>query len=202
MNQLGGILLCGAAMVVVCGCANVQKPETAAVPAAAPTMTASEAQKLETRNNAVSLLYDLTQEEKNVGKILIIKSGSKEFDGLIKAIAQTTGDSGVRLEQLAADDPQMKLHALELPAGEKATRAAIAKTKEHELLFSSGDNFQFNMLLTQVDALSYGWHLAKIAGDNSQRPEEVRAFVEISAALANLYQQDVEMLKAEAKKSR
>ncbi len=123
-------------MAVACGCANVQKSETAAaVPAAVPTMTASEAQKLETRNNAVSLLYDLTQEEKNVGKILIIKSGSKEFDDLIKAIAQTTGDSGVRLEQLAADDPQMKLHALELPAGEKATRAAIAKTKEHELLF-------------------------------------------------------------------
>ncbi len=58
------------------------------------------------------------------------------------------------------------------------------------------------MLLTQVDALSYGWHLAKIAADNSQRPEEVRAFVEISAALANLDQQAVEMLKAEAKKSR
>ena len=202
MNHLGGILLCGAALVVVCGCANVQKTETAAVPAAAPTMKASEVRKLETRNNAVSLLYDLIQDEKNVDKILIIKGGSKEFDGLIKAIAQTTRDSGTRLEQLAADDPQMKLHALELPSGEKATREAIAKTKEHELLFSSSSNFEFDLLLTQVDALSYGWHLAKIAGENSQRPEEVRAFVEISAALANLYQQAVEMLKAEAKKSR
>jgi len=198
MKRLGGILLSSAAMAMVCGCANVQKTETAAVPAA----TSSDMRKLETRNNAVSLLYDLTQDEKNLSKILIIKGGSKEFEALIKAIAQTTRDTGTRLEQLAVADPQMKLHALELPAGEKATRAAIAKTKEHELLFSSGNNFQFNLLLTQVDALSYGWHLAKIAGDNSQRPEEVRAFVEISAALADLYQQDVEMLKAEAKKSR
>ena len=198
MKRLGGILLIGAAMAVVCGCANVQKPESAVV----PTATSSEMRKLETRNNAVSLLYDLTQEEKNLSKILIIKRGNKEFDELIKAIAQTTGDSGTRLEVLAAADPQMKLHALELPAGEKATRASIAKTKEHELLFSSGNNFQFNLLLTQVDALSYGWHLAKIAGDNSSQPEEVRAFTEISAALANLYEQDVEMLKVEAKKSK
>ena len=154
------------------------------------------------RNNAVSLLYDLSQDEKNLGKILIIKHGSQEFDGLIKAIALTMGDSGTRLEQLAVADPALKLHALELPSGEKATRDAIARTKEHELLFSSGANFQFELLLTEVDALSYGWHLAKIAADNSTRPEEVRAFTEISAALANLYEQDVTMLKVEAQKSR
>src|ERR1700743_3450017 len=202
MKSLGGILLCGVATAMMCGCANVQQPESTTASTAVPAATSSEMRKLETRNNAVSLLYDLTQDEKNLSKILIIKGGSKEFDDLIKAIAQTTGDSGKRLEELAAADPQMKLHALQLPAGEKATRAAIAKTKKHELRFSSGKNFQFNLLLTQVDALSYGWHLAKIAGDNSSRPEEVRAFMEISGALANLYQQDVDMLKAEAKMSK
>jgi len=164
-------------------------------------MRPAEAKRLETRNNAVSLLYDLFQDEKNVKMVLIIKRNSAELGKLIDAVSQTSNDAAKRLEALAKDDPAVRLHALELPAGEKATRASIAKTKEHELLFSSGNNFEFQLLLTQTDALSYGWHLAKIAAENSTQPEEVRAFTEISGAYENLYEQVVAMLRAEVKKS-
>lgn len=185
-------MLCAA---MACGCSTVRDQST---PAPAKL---SDARKMAERNNAVSLLYDLMQDEKNLSKILIIKHGDAEFDQLIKAIAQTSHDTGARLEAMAGADPQVKLHALELPAGEKATRDSIAKTKEHELLFSSGTNFEFQLLLTQVDALSYGWHLAKIAAGNSAQPEEAQAFTEISTAMENLYDQDVKMLKIEAQKS-
>ncbi len=193
MIRLGQVFILGTAML--CGCTTVK--DVPLTPATSPAA----ARKLEVRNNAVSLLYDLTQDEKNVSKVLIIKRNSKELGELIKAISKTSGDAGKRLEQLAKDDPDLKLHALELPAGEKATRDSIAKTKEHELLFSSGDNFQFQLLLTQTDALSYGWHLAGIAAANSESPEEVRAFKEISGAMENLYDQVVTMLRAEARKS-
>jgi hypothetical protein len=192
MMRLNRFFLLGTLMI--CGCAPLKDP------APAPATTAA-ARKLEVRNNAVSLLYDLTQDEKNVSKVLIIKRSSKELGALIDAISQASGDAGKRLEQMAKADPALKLHALELPAGEKATRDAIAKTKEHELLFSSGANFQFQLLLTQTDALSYGWHLAGIAAANSERPEEVRAFTEISHAMQNLYEQVVTMLRTEARKS-
>lgn len=194
MTRIGGILLVCVAMV--CGCSGVRDNPSVPGP-----VTLSGAKKLAERNDAVSLLYDLFQDEKNLSKILIIKHGDPEFDTLIKSIAHTTGDAAARLEQMAAADAQVRLHALELPAGEKATRAAIAKTKEHELLFSSGTRFQFDLLLTQVDALSYGWHLAKIAAENSTSPDEARTFTEISTALSNLYDQDVTMLKTEARKS-
>ena len=190
MTRLSQFFLLGT--VMICGCAQLKDPAPA---------TTTAARKLEVRNNAVSLLYDLTQDEKNVSKVLIIKSNSKELGELIDAISRTAGDAGRRLEQMAKADPALRLHALELPAGEKATRDAIAKTKEHELLFSSGQNFQFQLLLTQTDALSYGWHLAGIAAANSERSEEVRAFTEISNAMENLYEQVVTMLRAEARKS-
>ncbi|HEY1717002.1 MAG TPA: hypothetical protein VGH42_01760 [Verrucomicrobiae bacterium] len=148
------------------------------------------------RNNSVSLLYDLLGDEKNVSKVLIIKSDREQLHSLIKAISATADDGAKQLEQLAKADATLNLHAIELPPGEKATRDAISKTKEKELLFSSGENFEFTLLLTQADALSYGWHLAKIASDNSPQPEQVREFDSLSAAFQDLYKQVVALMRS------
>jgi hypothetical protein len=156
-----------------------------------------DSKQLEARNNAASLLYDLLNDERNVSKILIIKHNDAELGKLIDAISKTSGDAYKRLGEMAKADATLNLEALKLPAGEKETRKAIAKTKEHELLFSSGENFEFQLLLTQWDAMSYGWHLAKIAADNSTRPEDVRAFNEISLAMKDLYDQVTAMLKTD-----
>ena len=194
MMRIG--IICLLAVLVCGGCASTPHETNSGT----GPMTLTDAKKLETRNNAVSLLYDLFQDEKNVNKVLIIKRNSAELGHLINAVAHTSGDAAKRLEAMAQADPHIRLHALELPDGEKATRASIARTKEHELLFSSGDNFAFQLLLTQTDALSYGWHLSKIAAENSTAPDEVRAFGEISGSYKDLYGQTLDMLKAEARK--
>src|SRR5579863_3237861 len=180
MFRSGFIFLLGVA--VLSGCAHTRNAVDAR-----PAKPMSE--ELVQRNNAASLLYDLLNDEKNVNKLLIIKRNSAELGHLIDAISSSSGDAQKRLDMLAKADPLMNLHALELPAGEVATRAAIAKTEEHELLFSSGENFQFQLLLTQADALSYGWHLAGICAADSSRPEEVREFTGIRLALEDLYRQ-------------
>jgi hypothetical protein len=182
-----GILFCAG---IFCGCATVQKP---ASPKNSPAISA---EKLQMRNNSVSLLYDLLGDEKNVSKVLIIKGSRESLHSLIKNISATTGDAAKRLEQLAKTDPTLNLHALELPPGEKATRDAIAKTEEKELLFSSGENFEFTLLLTQADALSYGSHLAKIAAENSADPAQIHEFDSLNVALQNLYQQVVALMRS------
>jgi hypothetical protein len=100
------------------------------------------------------------------------------------------------LETLAKNDPTLNLHALQLPPGEIATRAAISKTKEHELIFSSGEKFELNLLLTQTNALDYASHLAKIAAENSSSPEQQKIFHAFDVALNNLFQQVVAKLRA------
>ncbi|HTA94755.1 MAG TPA: hypothetical protein VK769_01390, partial [Verrucomicrobiae bacterium] len=173
-----------------CGCEQFQKT----VPAKnAPAISA---EKLQMRNNSVSLLYDLLGDEKNVSKVLIIKGNREELHSLIKSISAMSAIATKQLEQLAKTDSTLDLHALELPAGEKATRDAISKTKEKELLFSSGENFEFTLLLTQADALSYGWHLAKIAAENSTQPEQVQEFDSVSEAMQNLYKQVVALMRS------
>lgn len=171
------------------GCADVQK----SIP---PTVSASDAKKIELRNNAASLLADLLDDEKNVSKVLIIKRNSTALGELIKAISKTTGDGEKQLETLAKNDPTLNLKALQLPPGEKATRDAVSKTKEHELLFSSGENFEFDLLLTQTEALSYGSHLAKIAAENSPLPEQAREFHALDLALNDLFNQVVAKMRA------
>jgi hypothetical protein len=182
-----GILFCAG---IFCGCAHLPKP---APVKNSPTIAA---EKLQMRNNSVSLLYDLLGDEKNVSKVLIIKGSREAMHSLIKDISVTTGDGAKRLEQLAKTDPTLNLYALELPPGEKATRDAIAKTEEKELLFSAGENFEFTLLLTQADALSYGWHLAKIAAENSIDPSQIREFDSLNVAMQDLYKQVVALMRS------
>jgi hypothetical protein len=152
--------------------------------------------KVQVRNNASSLLAQLLDEEKNVSKVLIIKHGSRELSGLIKTISTAAADGAKRLKGLAQDDPRLELTRQELPAGEKATRKAEGKTDEHELLFSSGADFEFALLLTQAQALNYGSHLAKVAADNSADPKEVDTFRTMSGTLNQLLTQVTAMMRS------
>jgi hypothetical protein len=165
---------------IFCGCTQTKHLESGQGPAD---------KKLETRNNAASLLYDLLGNEKNVSKILIVKSNSESLGRLIKAISEQSADYQKQLDGLAGNDVNLNLHVLELPPGEKAARAAAAKTDEHELLFSSGKEFEFNLLFTQAEALSYGGHLAFIAAENSSQPEEVHIFTMMSKTMNQLHDQ-------------
>jgi hypothetical protein len=151
---------------------------------------------MELRNNASSLLAQLLDQEKNVSKVLIIKHASHELSVLIKAISTAAADGAKRLKDLAQDDPTLDLRRQDLPVGEKASRDAEGKTEEHELLLSSGANFEFNLLLTQAQALDYGSHLAKIAADSSADPNEADAFLSMSRTLDQLLTQVKTMIRS------
>jgi hypothetical protein len=177
------------AVGMACGRANAQMPVL-------PADSTGSAGKIEVRNNAASLLAGLLGDEKNVDKILIIKHNSAALGQLMKSISKTAGAGEEELETLAKNDKNLNLHALQLPPGETATRAAIKKTKEHELLLTSGDKFELNLLLTQTDALDYGSHLARIAAENTTSPEEQRQFHSLDVQLGNLFSRVVAEIRA------
>ena len=93
------------------------------LPSCCPTASnAPDRSEIAVRNNAASLLADLLGDEKNVSKILIIKSNSDELGKLMKAISKTADDGKDQLEALAKADSTLNLNALQLPPGEIATR--------------------------------------------------------------------------------
>jgi len=142
-----------------------------------------------TRNNCYSLLHQLLAEQKNVSLLRFIKSENADVKILVKQIATTSATGATLLEKFAKDDPTINLDDIRLPPGETDTRDAIASTKEKELLEQSGDRFELTLLLTQTEALSYGWHLAAVASLNEAQPDRARALVGIAVDMDKLYQQ-------------
>src|SRR5689334_15652937 len=73
---------CMLALVCGSGCKSLdrQKPNSSSTNAAP---------SLETRNNAASLLFNLLGDEKNVGKLLLIKRERRELHDVIKRVSDT-----------------------------------------------------------------------------------------------------------------
>jgi hypothetical protein len=154
-----------------------------------------------TRNNGYSLLHQLLAEQKDVSLLRFIKNEPPDVSTLVKKIATTSGTGAALLEKFAKDDPTISLDDLRLPPGEVATRDAIAATKETELLGQTGGPFELTLLLTQTEALSYGWHLAEVTAENEPQPERARALTGIGEDMKNLYHEVFELMLSKAKSS-
>jgi hypothetical protein len=133
-------------------------------------------------------LDDLLNDEKNVSKILIIKHNSDELGKLIKDISETSGNGAKMIEEFSKSVGGLDLKRLDLPPGEAATRKAISKTKEHLLLSDKDAEFEFQLLLTQVEALNYGAHLAMVIADSETDPNYTREFLRVGSQLRDLRQ--------------
>ena len=172
------IFIAGFLAGVLCGCASTQPMSL--------TASSDQPTKLQIRNNAASLLDDLLNDEQNVDKVLIVKSASPDNTALIKLIAATAATHKRELDEMATNDATLNLQVTDLPPGEIAARNGSSKADEHDLLLSTGVNFEFNLLFSQAQAESYGQQLAAVAAKNSERPEEMHTFETISQTMERL----------------
>ena len=53
--------------------------------------------------------------------------------------------------------------------------------------------------MTQTEALSYAWHLAKVAGENESQPDRAIALAGVSNDMENLYHEVFVMLLSKTK---
>jgi hypothetical protein len=173
---------------VLTGC---QSPHT--VPASGSNAAQS------TRNNCYSLLHQLLEDEKDVSMLRFIKPEHSDLKKLINKIAAASAAGSQLLEEFAKHDPTIDLADIRLPPGEAATRDAIASTEKKELLGQTGDAFELTLLLTQTEALSYAWHLAKVASENEPQSDRARALAGVSEDMKNLYQEEFALLLSKAK---
>ncbi|MGD0812208.1 MAG: hypothetical protein ABSA83_01280 [Verrucomicrobiota bacterium] len=184
-------LLQAAILSFACVLIGCQSPKTR------PPSSSSAAQA--TRNNCYSLLHQLLDEQKDVRFLRLIKREHSDVKNLIKRIAADSGAGSKLLEEMARRDPSIQLDDIRLPPGETSTRDAIASTKEKELLSQTGDKFELTLLLTQTEALSYAWHLAKVAAENEPDPERAHALAGLSQDMKNLYQEVFALLLSKTK---
>lgn len=115
-----------------------------------------------TRNQGYALLYSTIEDESRLDQTLIIKNPSPQVKDLLIAIAQFAGTAKQALQAHADADPSLDLKIDGLPAMETKTRKAISGSTTKQVLFSSGKEFEFTILLTQHEALNYITHLAAV----------------------------------------
>jgi hypothetical protein len=123
-----------------------------------------------------ALLFKLLGDEKDVSKLLIIKKDKRALHDLIKEISSATGEEHKRLEKIGKT-AGINLEDEQLPPIETAARESISKEKAKQLLSAKGEDFQFRLLLTQNEALTYGRHLALALLHGETEPDR-RAFLE------------------------
>ncbi len=152
-----------------------------------------------TRDNCYTLLHQLLSDQKNVGLLRFIKREENDVKELIKRIAANSAAGAKLLEELAEHNPAIRMDNPGLPQGETATREAIAATKQKELLAQTGEVFELSLLLTQAEALSYGWHLAYVASANEIQPDRARALAGIGDDMKKLYSEVFTKLRSRRK---
>jgi hypothetical protein len=145
------------------------------------------------------LLHQLLNDQKNVSLLRFIKREQEDVKTLVKKIAANSATGAKLLEEFARHDPSITLDDIRLPPGEAATREAIASTKRKELLGQTGNEFELTLLLTQTEALSYAWHLAKVAGQNESQPDRAIALAGVSKDMENLCHEVFAMLLSKTK---
>ena len=183
-------------IAVLAGLTACQSPRGATPSAQDVSSTPPSKQvNLAVRNNAFALLMDLLNDERHLSKILLIKFESPEVDRLVTEISRTADEAAKSLEAMAKADPQLAQVKLDLPPGEAATREAIARTRKDQLLNSKGKEFEFALLLTQVQALNYGAHLASVIASNEPQPDRAQHFSSLSAQFNRLYDDVTALLR-------
>ena len=139
-----------------------------------------------------SLLHSLVKDESGVAGILSVKQASDETTAIIKDIAAASHDARKQLEAFAQADARIVLDRPQLPEVEQSTRGSIALATGGGLLFA-GD-FELRLLLTQLDALQYGQHMAEQVARMDGDEERSQWLREFSKRYADLRKRVIERL--------
>ena len=180
-------------IVAACLLAGCQSPSPEPPPANGPARSRL--------NNCLGLLHQLLDEQKDVSILRFIRPEHADIKNLTKKIAAASGAGAKLLEEFARHDPSIHLDDIRLPPGEVSTRDSIAATKRKELMHQTGDTFELSLILTQTEALSYGWHLAEVAAENDPQPDRARALAGVSEDMERLYKEVFALLLSKTKKS-
>jgi hypothetical protein len=129
-------------------------------------------------NNGYSLLHHLCEQESQVDLILMVKTTPKAVADFAHEVSKTADENRAILDRMATHDSAIRFDVPGLPPIETQTRESIKSDKQHTLLFGTkGSDFAKTLLVTQVEAGTYGMNMCKVMADdesNDQRATELR----------------------------
>jgi hypothetical protein len=133
-------------------------------------------------------------DESQVGGIFVLKSADPAVANLVKQIGTDCLGYKNQLEDFAKADKGIEFDVADLPPVEKESRGLIAASQTHDLLFSSGKDFQLRLLLTQIQAMDYASHLSQAIEKHEDDPARKKFLADMSKHCADLHDELVKLL--------
>ena len=122
-----------------------------------------------------SLVYGIASQQKDLKKLLLIKTESDPVDTVISELADYTGELSAQLEDMAKRYPALSVQTQFLPDVEVKARESIASQTTNDLLARKGKSFERLLLIKQLTALEEERHIAKVMV-GLETTDERRAF--------------------------
>ncbi len=146
------------------------------------------------RSEGYSLLYQLMNDESDVAKVLLFKHVEPATEKIIKEIDSTADEAKKQLEDFHKRDSSLNLEMPNLPDMEKKCRESISHAETKDLLTASGKDFERRLLMTQVQAMNYGGHLAKVLAEQEKDPQRKDMLTKLSERCLKLRSEVIRLL--------
>jgi hypothetical protein len=143
-----------------------------------------------------ALLFELLGQEQDVDKLLLVKRERADLGELMGSIAETCGAAHERLAALGEADPALNLTDPGLPGAELAVREAIEGEKTKLLLTESGKEFELQLVLSQLQALSYALHLSEVLARAEPDAERLAFVRQLYRDLGELRERTTALLRS------
>lgn len=147
------------------------------------------------RNHGYALLYQTIESETKVAQVLTIKRPRPEVADLLRDISAMARDAQDRLVAFAELDDALGYDDHGLPYIEGRTRDLITATTTSAILFNSRRTFEYFMLKSQHEALSYIMHLAQALRELDDDQARQAYLGELAEQAKELHERVVALLK-------
>jgi hypothetical protein len=138
-------------------------------------------------NNGYALLHSLCDEETQVDMIMMVKTTPPDVARLAKEISKSAKEDMATLDDMADHDPAIHFGQNGLPKIETQTRGSIKDQKQDLLVFKTkGSDFAKTLVLTQIEASTYGENMAKVMADDETDPHRAEALRHIASRWATI----------------
>lgn len=149
-----------------------------------------------TRVNCYTPLYQLLDQQRNLDRVPSSESEGAEFRILINAIADASDVGAGYLEELARNDPSIRLERNSLAQGETGGRNSVAGSKTGDWPKPLDPGFELLLLLRQAEALACVWHLATAAAQIETNPERASHLAALGEQMKSLQHRAVSMMRS------
>ena len=147
-------------------------------------------------NGGYFLLHQLSEDEAKLPLLLLVKHSPNEIKAFADRISRTAKETLATLDRLRKGDPSIQFDRNPLPQIEQDTRASIQADKQHQLLFgTSGSEFDRALLISQIEACTYGLHLAKVTAEQETDPDRAKTLQHVSAHWLRLRDEAYRLLR-------